>query len=211
MKHKVALTFIAVMLVCMLAGMGTYAWFTSTTTSQDNVFEAGTVDLGISEIPQPLFATEYDDPNYDDEYGVGEWYPGLSVNGRSLRIVNNGTLTARICAVSADMDTFVNPKNNPDAENEFADKMTIIITKGDYVCFRGKLSELLAAPQELTYTKEGETKSIKVSPGLEAELDFEAIMSEKAGNAIQGVSATVDLILYGTQDDDAAVDELLNP
>jgi hypothetical protein len=121
----------------------------------------------------------------------------------------------RICGVSARITDFrknslvydfANPNNNSpemiDAYDEFAEKMRIRVARGQTILFEGSLKDLLKSVQSLSAHN-------LLNVGASIEYDFAAEMLTSAGNAVQGTSVTIDLIMHATQNNDDAVEQLL--
>ncbi len=81
MKKRLFLTLVLVGLLAFGVGMGTFAWFTSTATSTDNVFETGTLDImgpGESGIVADM--------------AVGNIYPSWTSGAKTITVTNSGSL-----------------------------------------------------------------------------------------------------------------------
>ncbi len=201
-----------IVLVCAVGGVGTYAWFVNSASSTDNTFETGTLSIDShAEWPQSLFATQYDDEYVNEDYAVGYWFPGKKVSGddRTLMIKNTGTLPICVFGISAVMppEDFFNPSGEPDAYDEFAENLIVTVKVKDEIYYQGSLVALLEGIQPLRHS---DNDYINVNPQNMTNLNFEAELSVGAGNAVQGVSATVDLIIHATQNDEEAIKQLLN-
>lgn len=231
MNKKLLVITLFVSLICVTAGIGTMAWFTSSATSNNNEFIAGTIiiDGDNTTVPLPLFKTAYDDPYYSN-FNVGLWYPGKEVLGdsddpdnpeRIYRIQNRGTLSAKVAGLSAcvtmfskDLDNYLIEDFNTwpipvkDSYYEFVENLDIIVKGlgGEY--FKGSLESLINDLQPLERKSDGYIITLNKTIG--ADLKLGAVMNTKADNKIQGVAATVDLIIHATQDNDEAVEALLN-
>lgn len=238
MRKKFIITVVSVIIIGLLGGVGTYAWWTSSLQSQNNLFDAGNLELSADNDtkPMPLFTTEYADTTYAD-WNVGKWYPGKEVKGdnRQFDIDNAGDIPVRVAGVSAIMTEFVKDavpytfdqiqefkgkiaSSDPtitDAQrevvvafDEFTNKLNIrVLNEGatTNTCYYGSLASLLAGPKELKYTVNGVEKRIDLmQPTSSAHLNFEADLSQSANNYTKNVSATVNIIVHGTQVDDNA-------
>ncbi|MTI69373.1 MAG: hypothetical protein FH751_03825 [Firmicutes bacterium] len=79
MKKKVLLSVLLVGLLAFGAGMGTFAWFTDTATSNDNVFETGTLTI--------------DDPGeLTAQMTVDNIYPGWTSDEKEITVTNSGSI-----------------------------------------------------------------------------------------------------------------------
>ena len=207
MKKLLILVSIIVVL-SMSAGIATYAWFTSSATSANNTFTAGTLIItNESQYPTPLFSS-----NEDDMWFVKYWYPGLdtaSAVGQDRHIVNknNGTLKARVEGISATAEFYIiNPQNaserinvNTDSANEFKDNLIITVLNDtrENILYTGTLEQLM----QDGYRKLNSSILLQTSGSFsQSRLFFNVKMSEDAGNKIQGVTADVDLIIHASQE-----------
>ncbi|MDF2531707.1 MAG: hypothetical protein K0Q65_1288 [Clostridia bacterium] len=196
---------LVVIIISASAGIATYAWFTSTASSANNTFTAGTLLITkTSETPNPMFHT---DNTSSVNIGTGIWYPSKVVKGRHMAVKNAGTLDASVYGISAVMNSFSGPNDN--SENEFKENMIITVRYGldiKHVLYTGTLKELMTNSQKLQV----ENEYLVLSPQDEITLEFEAEMSEEAGNDIQGATANVDIVIHATQDNETAINEFLN-
>lgn len=219
---KMTLLFTAVILVGLFGGVGTFAWFVDTASSTGNTFNAGYVELDgdNSTEPCPLFRTSYEEDDYA-RYNVGLWYPGKVIApARNYTLENTGTMPVRIAGLSAVVTTF--EKNNVSYNTEnmtdwpagvqesyeaFIQNLYITVSRtldGEY--FNGTLQSLIESPQALEAT---DGYVILLNEGRRANLQFGASMSTSADNKTQGVTANVDIIVHGTQDNTDAINALL--
>lgn len=209
-NKKIITAALTIMILGLLSGAGTYAYFTSATTSSNNIVAAGELDVDVTpygEVPTPLFSTTYSDPNYNNTWATGVWYPGKVINdhrGLTIKMSNSSTLSARIYGVSAVMQNFVVPAGCPDsasAESSFKDNMIVKVRYNSVEVFSGTLSDLMTSTQHLNFP----TPLVLTPRSMPVTLEFAAEMSTSAGNIIQGTNATVDLVIHATQDNDSAV------
>lgn len=212
MKIKILSLVILVIAIGLFGGVGTLAWFVSQTSSGGNTFNVGSFEISetqYGEIPTPLFSTSYSNSTWDQLYAVGLWYPGKIVSGndRSLSINNTGSLQAVIYGVSAEMKDFIVPENSSydEAKEEFTEKMIITVKMAGKVYYQGSLKDLLNAVQPLQ-----DPIIVDPDPQFPISLDFEAELSTSAGNDAQGVEASVDLIIHATQNQELAIQDLLD-
>ncbi len=216
MKVRLSLLIIGVMVIGLLGGVGTYAWFTDQAVSSNNIFDVGTLEINptpYGEIPTPLFSTNYEDSTWNTLFAVGEWYPGKKVPesgeaDRGIALHNTGSLSAKIYGVSAVMTDFITPEGHPNydgAKDEFSENMIITVKCNGEVYYQDTLKKLLTSIQPLS-----NVNTLSPNPAICLDYNFEAEMSTEAGNIIQGTTATVDLIIHATQDNDFAVNDMLN-
>lgn len=81
MKKRLVLILMLIGLLAFGAGLGTYAWFTSSATSENNVFETGTLEIGG--IGNSEFTTNLNNGN--------NIYPGWEA-GKKITVTNTGSL-----------------------------------------------------------------------------------------------------------------------
>lgn len=194
MRIRLIVLVVAVLLLGTFSGIGTYAWFTSRVQSNNNTFQAGTLVLETDDsTPDPLFYVE--PQGIGDDYYIEQWYPGLTVGGRSWSIRNGGTLTAKITGISAEVT--YDPSDTPaEAQQEFADNLLVTIEYNNEQIFSGYLSSLLDSTQQLT---KNDGTPIIFAPGASRDFRFTAHLEETAGNEAQGINATITFIIHGTQ------------
>lgn len=84
MKKRLVLTLMLIGLLAFGAGLGTYAWFTSTATSTDNVFETGTLNLDVNNNNGEPFALNLGT--------INNMQPGDLTDEVSVNIKNDGSL-----------------------------------------------------------------------------------------------------------------------
>ncbi len=126
MKMKVFATFMLVGMLSFAVGMGTVAYFTSEATAQDNVFETGTLKIGV--------------PNEGDNTAfitADNWQPGDSVT-EDLTVKNLGSLPYKY-KVSAEMTS---------GDTVLYDKLNVLVKKGTATVYSGHLKDL--ADQEVS-------------------------------------------------------------
>lgn len=230
MRLKLSLIMLLVIVLGLLGGIGTYAWFTSSVSSEKNQIITGTIEIEGDNTtePVPLFKTYYDGD--DSVYDVGLWYPGkelLGENARNFTLRNVGTLKARIAGMSAEVTTFSKdgqeyltesidewPEEVVNAYYEFIDKLNFVVTwepggrRIEY--FNGNLERLINGPQPLVSTEEPYVMTLGVDSSKSKNINVGAFMSTSANNLIQGTSATVNISFHATQDNEEAVNQLLN-
>lgn len=97
-KRALAMSFVSVFLcVCMLVGT-TFAWFTDSVTSSNNVIKSGTLDVEMSwadgtKDPGDA-ATTWKDASQGAIFNYDKWEPGY-VEVRHIKIENKGTLALK--------------------------------------------------------------------------------------------------------------------
>lgn len=193
MKVKIGILLVVIVLFAAV-GAGTFAWFTSHVQSSENTFTAGTLKLQTDDMtPEPLF---YVEPQSEgDDYYVSQWYPGLTVGGRSWSVKNAGTLNARITGLSAQIA--YNPSDTPQvARQEFENNLLISVEYNNEQIYSGYLKDLLASTVEL---KKLDGTPIIFAVGAKKDFRFTAHLEESTGNEAQGVNAVITFIIHGTQ------------
>jgi len=206
-RIKFFLPFFSVLLIGLSVGGATYALFTDAAVNEDNTFTAGTIilnqerDLG-EELPGPMFYSSSVDPTGDYPYditkpfppsgeAIGGWAPGDKAT-RAMNLYNEGTLTAQITKLKANVNPF-GVTEGP-AYDEFVDKMNVkvLYPASNIVLYDGKLSGLLNG-------------YVNISPvlinaqGMPVNITFEAGLDLSAGNVIQGEDFVFDFTFYAEQ------------
>lgn len=202
MKKILGLTIAAMLVIAMVAG-GTWAYFSDTETSSNNVFTAGTLDLGLSNIDE--MATG----NTTATFTASNWKPGEVADG-VLYISNSGSMdmaTLKIEFSYTSVDTSGRPTtislNDPLQDTDHFDKM-IRITSASWKGY--DLDEYL------TDVLVG--KTLEEINGVEISLsDVESLTAMEKGalaigfafdstatNGCQGNTLTMTISVIGTQD-----------
>lgn len=135
MKSKVTLIISMVLVVALLIGAGTYAFFSASVANANNKFTSGKINLtGFRDdmpLAGPMFYTE--DDMSKGLYGTGFWQPGDSKT-RGYFVQNNG-LDVRLKKVTVETDGIMS-QDNETALREFNEHGNIIISvikRGDRV------------------------------------------------------------------------------
>ncbi len=82
MNKKLIVSLALIGVLAFGAGLGSYAWFTSTATSSDNLFETGTLVINVD---SPIFA----------EADFSNIYPSWNSGVKTYEIRNEGTLALK--------------------------------------------------------------------------------------------------------------------
>lgn len=84
MNKKLIISLVMVGIMAFGAGLGSYAWFTSAATSNDNVFQAGTLQLDVNNDVEGAYTLELGE--------ISNIQPGDVMNEEEIVITNEGTL-----------------------------------------------------------------------------------------------------------------------
>lgn len=103
MKNKKAIALIILSMITLVAlvTVGTYAYFNSITTSENNTFAAGTVDISLYRDDVPFYGPMFYSFAGEGISGMkptGYWYPGKTET-RGAIISNEGTLNAKLAGI----------------------------------------------------------------------------------------------------------------
>lgn len=104
MKKSILLSAMVVVMVFMMAGGATFAYFSDSATNTGNTFTAGSVeidcdrDMGDQPSTGPMF---YNDPSLGS-YPIDQWVPG-SIHSRFLNVHNNGSLKVKLTKIKAEV------------------------------------------------------------------------------------------------------------
>lgn len=173
MKKKLVLSIVLVGLLAFGAGLGTFAWFTSTDSSDGNVFATGTLELTATE--DGAGKLEFDNAQ-----------PGDSVE-RTLTIDNAGSLALRYKLIPTLTAT----------DSELEDDLVLIIMNGTTQIFNDTLDQLLAeyeinpnmlsgGSETLTFTLILPTTAGNDCQGKSATVNFEFRATQTDNNTYQG-------------------------
>ncbi|MCQ1528645.1 TasA family protein [Lutispora saccharofermentans] len=187
MKKK----YIAMMLVVALAfsmiGVGTMAWFTSTATSANNTFVAGTLTLGgiiDGEDVANRFAT----------LNLSNIKPGEPRDLGTTELKNVGSLSFKLYRITA--SNFTGDLNFTDTlGRKMDDVLNLIVTIGGERVYEGKFSQLVWENggffDPIVDVPVGDVRTMQLS----------VLMDESAGNDFQGKNFKCDLTVYATQNE----------
>ena len=104
MNSKIILSLASIFASIGIVGAATYAYFSDSGTSNDNVFATGTLNLKLSDD-----TPEIDQDNVTASFGGTNLAPGNSVTGQ-LRLKNSGTINANHAEVAV-VNTNSDPTN----------------------------------------------------------------------------------------------------
>lgn len=175
--------------LALLTGL-TFAWFTSSDTSEDNTVQAGTLDVQLNDGKQAALFTKAD----------GVWAPGKFV-AKNITVKNTGNLPLKYIFSVANVQ-------DKAGLAKVLDVYLITNKKADQV----KDSDLtkdnkLGTVQELsTWTKDDQKQPVLK---VDESHTFTVVvkMQDNAGNKYQGVSGSADIVVKAAQTDTAATFE----
>ena len=194
-KRALAMSFVSVFLcVCMLVGT-TFAWFTDSVTSSNNVIKSGTLDvtMGWAEGKLDPATATYTDASTGAIFTYDKWEPGY-VDVKHIKIANEGTLALKYQ---------LNIVANGDV-SDLADVIDVyFVDGGTQVADRtaldgiepvGTLTEVLAGMPG--------NASGDLEPNASNVVTIALKMQESAGNEYQGLEIGSDFViqLLATQD-----------
>lgn len=176
--------------VTMLVGT-TFAWFTDSVTSSNNIIKSGTLDVGMywtegNEDPTDT-AVVWEDASTGAIFNNDKWEPGYT-EAKHIKIVNEGTL-----ALKYQMRILANGvvSELADAIDVYYYETAIRLTADNYKTGTrlGTLSEVLNNTAETAISK---VIAGKLEEGEAATLTLAMHMQEEAGNEYQGLSIGTD-------------------
>jgi len=171
MKIKVILSLILVGILAFAAGLGTVAYFTSQATSDDNVFQTGTLIIGAP-----------DNGTNEGVFSFNNWYPGYSET-KSIEVKNLGSLPFKY-RIKADITA--------NSGADLSDVLDVVITAGGTQIFSGTLKKLVSDGYVTNDV-------LTLNPNTSQPLSIYVKMQETAGNPYQAASATVKFTFEATQ------------
>lgn len=188
MKNRFFILAIVVALVFAMAGVGTMAWFTSSATSTNNTFTAGTLKLG---------SPDSDSDGFDqiEEFAAIQFnnlQPGQasSIVDRTT-IKNVGTLPLTIYRIT--VSNFVdNNSSNQKNDRKLKNALKVNITIGGDVVYDGLLKNLIER-------QGGYFDPITMAEGQTKEIVVTTYMRERAGNPYQQLNMSCSLNIHATQ------------
>lgn len=132
-KRALAMSFVSVFLcVCMLVGT-TFAWFTDSVTSSNNVIKSGTLDVTMEWKDATANGAQqtYKDASTGAIFDYAKWEPGY-VEAKNVKITNAGTL-----ALKYQLNIVANG-----AVSELADVIDVYYADGEYTLASREMTEL---------------------------------------------------------------------
>lgn len=169
MRARLIISLVLIGILAFGAGLATVAYFTSQATSQDNVFETGTLIIGV---PQA--------GSNSGIFNIGNWQPGDSET-QSLTVNNLGTLPMKYKLTAVFSDEV--------GTEPLKDVLDVVIKKGGTEIYSGKLGGLAA----------GLLINDNFAAGASEVLEFTVSMPTSAGNEYQGASVNVTFVFDATQ------------
>lgn len=186
MNKKILALALTVVMLCAAAGVGTMAYFTSQTTSADNVFQAGTLTLG-GVIDGQDVENQFATVSFSN-MEPGE--PPLKVAETTLK--NVGSLPFYIYRLTGSGVVDNNPENDVD-DTILDDVLMVKVTIGGEVVYNGRLSQMVESNGGYFDPIYG------IEPDDEKEMVIEGYLDPHAGNQYQGLSMQCDLTVYAAQ------------
>ena len=197
-KRALAMSFVSVFLcVCMLVGT-TFAWFTDSVTSSNNIIKSGTLDVTMEWKDATANGAQqtYKDASTGAIFDYAKWEPGY-VAAKNVKISNEGTLALKY-------QLNIVPSVTPAAgEANLADVIDVYFANSAVTSDRnltgltkvGTLSALMADADGAAYGD--------LLAGSSTEVTIALKMQESAGNEYQNLAIGSDfsVVLMATQKD----------
>lgn len=192
MKTKLALIIVLIVMLGVLGGVGTMAWFTSSTISTGNEFKTGTLKLGSESINGTDRIEEFGPLN------VSNIKPGEPRDVGEVFLKNVGTLPMKLYRITG-FDFSGDLYHQDEQERKLDDLLELIVTIENednhvYQVKQCKFSQL----QEENGGYFDPIFELK-EYGDKAKMTFSVLMDETAGNEFQGKSFTCSLKVYASQ------------
>ncbi len=128
MNKKIVLSIFSIVSALAIMGGATFAFFSDSGTSNDNVFASGSLDLKLSD-----YTPETDQDDVVASFGGSDLAPGDSISGQ-LRLKNTGTINADHAEVA-----LIN--NNSDGVNPLDEVLEITTLDYDSSSVLSQLSD----------------------------------------------------------------------
>lgn len=197
---KLKKVYLGLFLGCALfAGAGqlsyTTADFTDEGTSANNKISTGTLKLESNLTNDPLFFEE------EQLGGDGLWQPGNSSDPKSFAIRNSGSIGAEIHSIQIIAHDFnsLSEETKKSLKKNLTFKVTDVVQpRVPVLVFEGTYEEL-QNQQALSQTRVLQPDN--VTPKTNARYEVVASLSHDAGNELQGISTTFDVIFYANAAD----------
>ena len=192
---RALVTSILSLVLCMSMLIGTtFAWFTDSVTSSDNIIKSGTLEVTMEWKDATTTGKQltYKDASEDAIFNYDLWEPGY-VEAKNIKISNVGTL-----ALKYNLNIAANGE-----VSELADVIDVYFAEGEHTLSSRDMTELKLVG---TLSDILEGMPANMSGDLKAEendtITIALKMQESAGNEYQGLSIGSDfsVILMATQD-----------
>lgn len=205
MNTKIALSTLSILTVLAMVGGATYAFFSSTATSEDNVFGTGDLVLQLDDVNESTPAA-----TVTASIGDSDFAPGEDVDG-FISLHNDGSLDI----VEVEMGAAVTETSDPGADSFLPDvlNMTVMVdttTGTNGVCdtpsdlTSGIDTAVGDGSSPLTLAELDGNTFDAITPGLVAgatrDLCINVEFDSSAGNTYQGDEVSVDFSFTGNQD-----------
>lgn len=187
-KSRVLVSLMVIALAAAMIGGATMAWFTSEVTVEGNLFEAGTLEIGLVNGGSAVI-------------DVGNMAPGDDVTGE-VAIRNDGSLDMKFKGVVTETDA--DPGSGEDGYLPDALNVTVTLTdinessRSDVV-YEGTLAALLADPDLMEAWEPATAPDDPFEPGWTATYEIEVEFDEGAGNEYKNAEWKGDITFVATQ------------
>lgn len=181
MRKKLIAGTIALTMICVAAGAGTMAYFTSQTSTENNTFVTGTLKLGGI----------IDGEDMVEEFArmsIQNIKPGLPVHIGTTQLKNVGSLPFKLYRITAS-------DFKGSGWDMLDDQLALTVKIGGEQVYNGTISDLRAA-------NGGYFDPIyNVLPDEVRDMELTVLMNAAAGNDYQGKNITCDFTVYATQNE----------
>ncbi len=174
-KMKIVLSVVLIGLLTFGVGMGSFAWFTSQATSEENVFETGTLEIGVPEGNDGVTAF----------ISGANWAPGSTVT-ETIDVSNLGSLDFKY-KVSASRVAEADTQDEADSTYLY-DKLEVVVSDGDGELYNGSLSGLIDVLCDAG-----------LASGASETLTITVTLPTDADNTYQGIGTTIQFTFDATQ------------
>ena len=212
MNKKIIISLLLIGVLAFGAGIGTYAWFTSTATSSNNTFTAGTLKIDVN-----------DSLNNNNTFSIlstGNMAPGQSTGKATLVIENQGNLnlgmfrqfrlaadSSEIMAKALVVSTF--KITDPSIPNGLD-----LTTHAHWTTNRWDIDgvggvTLWDLANRVTDVSNDGWDIFGLKPNGSQTIEIEFTLPETVGNEVQGLSATLAMNVRATQINAGAIEALM--
>lgn len=195
MKKILGLGIVAILVMAMVGG-GTWAYFSDTEATTDNILVAGTLDLGLANTPgtDPTAGT-----TGTWTVNIDSWAPGDNWSG-TLYVQNSGTID--MTSVNATF-SYVYDENTPTTVDDYSnttdtDNLTQMIT-ANTATWNSVSVPAIATKKIDELASAGSINLGTLAANTEVPFTIDWLFSTAATNGCQGDNVTLTITLTGTQ------------
>ena len=192
MNSRIILSALSIFVTLALVGGATYAYFSDSGTSNDNVFASGTFDLKLSDD-----TPETDQDDVIASFGAANLGPGGCTSTQQLRVKNSGTINGDHVEIAVVNNVTDNGADSIPDMDAFL-RLNVFNYDGTPIVVTDSNTNLIVDLDDLETA--GVDNLALTDLGPNHNIDIQVCLDESAGNALQGDSVDSDWTITLNQD-----------